>query len=86
MAKISARGATELLIVVSDRDADGYGVRAVLCSDGRILWRLVGNGCSGGYKVTSKLTAAGIDQAKADPQAFVRYIARRLNGTGWRLA
>lgn len=97
MAKISANGARSLIAIETEPEAadtsvsDGttYKVRAVLCSDGRILWRLSstttyrysGKHTNGGtYKVLGKVKRPA---AEYSPAEVIALVAKRLRGNGW---
>lgn len=76
MAKISANGATKL----AERARLEYGVKvvAVLCSDGRILTRLIHtDGTSDGYKVAVRIRNARQKGTTALLDIFHAYCDRR---------
>jgi len=55
MAKISARGATKVAEIRARRKDGTYEVVLVMCSDGRILRRYVGDTTGGGYGLLTKV-------------------------------
>jgi len=84
MAKISARGATEVAALTSDRDADGYGLRIVLASDGRILRRLTHRNGGTGFNVVARCKPL---PAGADTEAvLLRWAQRRYPARTWSVA
>ena len=80
MAKISARGATEVAAVNSALDADGYGLRIVLTSDGRILRRLRGKGNTG-YSIIAKCKP--LPRGEATEALLIRWAQRRYPTHEW---
>jgi hypothetical protein len=68
MAKISARGATEVSRV-HGHTAGGNGVTLVLTSDGRVLRKWDGEG----YNLIGKIT----DKAKRTPEVLARIFSER---------
>lgn len=55
MAKISANGATKVCQVVAKAPNGEYRYIFVMCSDGRILRRSVGEGYGSGYSVAERV-------------------------------